>query len=279
MDDLEYLYGSDYHKYAQQVIFKGPRGGMTWCPGNKSITRERMDEAAANATAIGLTGKQYRRHGAAQYKTPYTLHWMGIDIDDYTDYRRILDLGMPFSVRRSKSGDGLHLILRLNPVLLFPAGQTPGLTVTTALEPYRAKLEAAGVPVCQANHRVFFFWARGGRNEWLHKDPGYTAIKRIDSTIRAAGHPAVPHDSPVVRLLKAKGIEVPDERRSRVQIYVKDLYEALKGTDCEFKTCSPMADGKTPHNNGYLEYEGETDTLRIFTSADNRIVRSWWLGG
>lgn len=58
----------------------------------------------------------------------------------------------------------------------------------------------------------------------------------------------------------------------KADIYIKDLYEALKGTKFEFKTSSPMKnnDGQI---NGFLRRDN--NILSLFANADNRIILSF----
>jgi len=299
MNLIEFLYPEEIsYKSIQFIVASSKKQVFGWFPGRKGDEKLYFHQSSfsqgsegfnriLNTGLVGYTGRVYESYKIPMQAQTYYLCWVAIDLDqkdqkklELTSPQTIENISREIpecSIRTSKSGRGLHLIFRMNPVKVSPLFNLT-FSIKKTLQPYVYKLNSLGIKVCQANGGVFFLI--GGRQRFIK-----ISQERIDLEIIKT--------SSVNGIMTPGGILPPSQlnevgkdllRRFNEQgeyltgfplelgIYVKSWYETLKDTPFFFETKSPMSPGKRAHNNGKMFING--NSLSIYTSADNKIVKS-----
>lgn len=218
----------------QWIAANDQKKALAWYPGNSPLTQEKLLYVRANASVYGFTGRMYDENTVIQ-GSGYDLVALMIDIDDFTDYNRILSLTKEYSILYSTGGHGLRLVKRIYPV------HTECKIMGTMQEKTVEILRKNDIPVCVYDENVQYLV--GGKIDWIYRtDTVYTEdIPYGCSTIRKKDI-ITPIDvscmSPSMQeCLELIGIPVQAGINS---IWIKEVYERLHGTKYEFKTSSPM---------------------------------------
>jgi len=268
------------------ILANEDKSVIGWFPGKRKKKFDWNDVSKKLAKKlVGFTGRSYRDYEIAMVNQTSTLHWVAIDIDDYAindeNINKIKELTEEnCSIRCSTGGNGLHLIFRLDKPYSFEPGIKTTKNIKNTLYPYVTKLEQAGVNVCCWQGGVFYLL--GGKQEWLFKTD-----TTIELDLNDTNNPVVVTESSEIKL----GVETPSliseglnsvgeeffnligERvpieNTPIDIYVKKIYQKLKGTKFEFQTKSPMQTD-SEHTNGFLFRSG--NNIRLWTFADRASV-------
>lgn len=291
--DLEFLAGSGFPQF---VLENYQTKQKYWLPGaNWTISGNHLIVDPATHK-IGWTGRIYQDqeiYRKKQYESEYRQAIIGIDLDEVpvSLFPHLVALALPCSIRLSKSGVkevngkrvvGLHLLFRTTPATnFFPIGTKSNSAIKTTLLPYRKLIETLGIAVCQANFRTFWLWTNGA-NRWYSKTDKQIDLVRSADTEIITGYQGTGTGKQVdtseysergkklIGLLQAARV-LPEGnlQYQRNQIWVKQVFEALRGTEFEFQTLSPMR-SLTWHSNGFIDISNLT--IDIFTNADNKVV-------
>jgi hypothetical protein len=277
-DEINFLFPSlGTNEEPQIVLATANKRVLAWLPGKEPVIESKRVQAINTHKLVGLTGKAYR-NDAWNMLDECSLHFLAIDIDDYIDWNKISDILPRYCIRFSNSKTGLHLIKRIKRIEIAKNERINERVKEAMQEDIRA-LTLAGIPVCSYGYRAFFMAAHG----WLKK------IDEIDTIVLATkrdSYNRVGHNSAVsgidatiiddceikiknlVEILLKKGIieENNGEIDRLTSVYVRELYEALKGTEFEFESKSPMKNNSW-HINSQLSIEN--DIAKLFTFAAN----------
>lgn len=279
---LDFLYPVTKAGYAcpQFCLASLDKKCLAWYPGKKASKPISLDNKL-----IGLTGRVYQTYDIPHDRQPFLLSWLAIDLDDLTDKKGWLDFIIEAtkgqaSVRTSQSGKGVHIIFRCNPVL-FPVGYKVAPFIKGNLEYFVSRLQE-GDPeffsVCRYDGQMFYL--HGGKNEWLYQSQEFITLRSIKSkpsfhinNIEKEENGLPPLNNKGIKFLGILKERLPSFRLCPEQgVYIKELYQALKGSEFEFKTCSPMLSEQW-HVNGNLKIKGFD--LELYASADNRVIKQY----
>ena len=283
-DMLEFLTIQDSQDLPQTVLAnKTTKRAVAWFPGRLSKELIYHD---SSKYLVGFTGKYFASKTLNIAEQAARLHWIGIDIDlhDYTDelflrtYDKILHAtGGLGNIRASTRGHGFHIIFRLARVML----EVSRANIIATIKPYTDALLNSGVEICTFGVNMYLL---GGLQRWL-----YTTQARIEpvsntvlsfptslSCSRSSSyhqlytnelHVKGKECKELLALLAGVGIQL---KQGRNDMYVRDVFEALKGTKFAFKTKSTMRASEGRHINGCINVGNLF--ISIFTFADNKIV-------
>lgn len=230
-----FLKNGNEDKNLQWVAANEKKKALAWYPGNSPLTQDKLKYVRDNAELYGFTGRLYPKTSIIQ-GGGYWLAALMIDIDDFTDYKKILSLTDEYSILYSTSGKGLRLIKRILP--LFTEIKIGGAMQDNIVE----RLRKNGVPVCVYNENVQYLV--GGKIEWVHR----TDTVYVESIPEECLHKRKNKEivSPIDlnsmsksmrECLSLIGLPVQSGINS---VWIKEIYERLKGTKYEFSTSSPM---------------------------------------
>lgn len=290
--------------YVPQVImFNDPEKcncrQILWYPGNCVYSN-----FPQRVMQVGYTGRYYKSWFKPQHKQDFYISWAGIDIDDYTNYEKILDIvgHNVCSIRLSKSGTGLHLFFRFKKPVHCKAG-TKGSIVKTSLQPYVDQLKEAGLGehVCKYDGNVFFVWTAGCAQTWLYQiKETIDFVEKQEIVGRSAldfvGGSEVSQETYEIKvvakklfkkvshliLCEVKGVTLPPYIEYFVgcgvkhNTYIKHWYDALAHSQWAFETKSPMKTTE-PHTNGFFIIDNQ-GYLKLWGAADNKFLFSYKLG-
>lgn len=291
-----YPENTEFCKPQMAICPTGDRSAAKWYPAaypNPAPNGAKQYEQALKSGLIGYGPRMYRDYRQVRNSAEYLLAWICIDIDDVegldefnydvedadgaADFlgsltKKIKAVCPAATIRTSTSGTGLHLLFRLDKLYHFKAGENCKNHRLATLKPQVEALKKIGVEVCEGGLRAHIFYFSGGlhKGETLRVSPlripllnaEATEIMRTNASIETEG-------------LRGKALDFVEKINdsgaliSGNQIYVKALYNALKNTEFEFKTLSPMA-SQNPHINGFITIDGFE--VKIFTSADGAFV-------
>lgn len=302
----KFLNGGLLTDYKAQIIIAGrDKKAWKWFPGNQPATALELGSMIANAgvkkNVIGFTGGFFEnREMPAQKQVAFSTA-CGIDVDavicedgnvldiEYLDEdtwvktveKAIDEVGDICSIRTSSGGRGLHFIVRFKEAI---KNATPTVRKKAVL-PIIDRIERVGLKVDKVGQVLYFL---GGLQTWLHlcknKWDAKSFIEKED-TAYMSHCPTCGMDKIETDMLTDDGRELIDILYSnniipsrdyvpaKIDIYVKHVFEALKDTKFAFETCSPMAEGKNWHANGFMVVN--QSLLKIYTNADNKIVKEY----
>lgn len=287
LDFLTIQDSQDSQDLPQTVLAsKTTKRAIAWYPGRNFKNLIYHD---SNKYLVGFTGKYFASKTLSVAGQSARLHWIGIDIDlhDYTDelflrtYDKILKatdgLG---NIRTSTRGRGFHIIFRLARVMQEVLRDN----VIATLKPYTDSLNEYGVEICTFGVNMYLL---GGLQRWLYTtqariEPVSNTVNIFPTTLTCSSkslaynldrlstdelHVKGKECKEFLALLASVGISL---KQGRNDVYVRDVFEALKGTKFAFKTKSPMRASEGRHINGCINV-GHL-FISIFTFADNKIV-------
>jgi hypothetical protein len=288
----------EYAKYRCPLISLKYDKGTVWYPFKSKLSKYKF-----NLEHLRYTDKIWGANGSAALHydiirdfQPLKVFWVGVDIDDSPEQpsevlkHRLYALAQTrddFYLRTSKSGKGYHLYCVLNKPVSSPIAST-GAYKATIIHDLLQDLNLLGIKVCSKGGNM---WISGGLQETLYApSKGYkvpTVLPTLDAHSWKLAHdstgPAVSvsdcfyYAKELHRLLYSAGL-MPEEFFRGIPTYVKNAHRILKNTIYEFKTDSPML-SDSPHVNGYFSIAPGTSRyqLRLWTFADQKIVKSWEL--
>lgn len=299
-----FLGGGLSGNYKAQIIIAGrDKKAWKWFPGNQPCTEIEFGAMLANAIVrkniLGFTGAffQNREMSVKSQKSFSTA--CGIDVDaiicedgnilDIEDLdeeswievveKAIRELGDICSIRTSSGGKGLHFIVRFDKAI---GGATPSARKKVVL-PIIQRIEKTGLKVDKAGQVLYFL---GGLQNWLHVCKNKWAcnveFESHPTPLMISECPTCGSGNIEVDLFSQEGKELIDILYSarvipskttipmKIDVYIKQVFDALKGTKFSFKTKSSMSEGKGWHANGFIVIN--QPFLKIFANADNQVV-------
>lgn len=284
---LDFLYGHAIrpsHMAVQMVEKDG-----FWYPGNK-IT----DRSINSANPVGFTGRIYETYSKPKNEQSWLLAWFGIDIDDIKeqgiDIFEVNRALYPYaSTRLSKSGNGLHCIFKIKPVLM-KVGDNPKKHieytlrqwVTENVDKSRVLTALPNVRLCSSKGFNFFLYGgEKGKNRWLSESDYINELQidfsdscskccrsKEDNSVLISEIEGEARDL-VLLLQKEKELPEGDSVATKYEVHIKSVYRALKGTPFEFTTKSPMKT-KEWHINGFITISHTG--VRLWSFADNGFI-------
>ncbi len=262
---------------------KTTKRAIAWYPGRKSKELIYHD---SSKYLVGVTGKYFASKTLSTEQQKASLHWIGIDIDlhDYTDelflrtYDKILKATCGLgNIRTSTRGHGFHIIFRLARVMQ----EVSRANIIATIKPYTDALLNSGVEFCTFGVNMYLL---GGAQRWLYTTqariaPVSNTVPSFPTSLSCSRsssyhqlytnelHVKGKECKELLALLANVGIRL---KQGRNDMYVREVFEALKGTKFAFKTKSPMRASETKHINGCINV-GHL-FISIFTFADNKII-------
>lgn len=276
-DLLDFLTPPDAQGYKPQIIIanRGTKSVLKWMPGDY-ITKCRFD-IDPSKYLIGFTGQYYKDYEIPKKQQTPIACWLGVDIDLPSrdkwmeTYTKLLgSISNAGSIRSSTRGNGFHVIFRLS----RPMTKINRANIVATLKPYTDAITKAGVEICSKGQ---VFYLLGGLQQWLCVTPN-----RIDPVEDTQPVPyrdvTIPVDmslnrdgQELAKLLATVGVPL---NGNKTDIYIKDVYNALKDTPYEFETKSPMK-STDHHINGFISYDNLF--LYIYAAADQKIVAKYYI--
>lgn len=263
--------------YPQIIMAGGKKQAIVWLPGNK--VRKNPPKVTSDAVVyLGTTPGSFMSQEVTQHDQPAFVSWTGLDIDDVPVeevIRTWKDID-PVSIRLSSSGNGVHLFMRYDaPILIDPGQARPHELLRTSWLPYMEQVGWDWERVCSSGYRAFY--VSGGKCRWVKRTeefiapPTLTLQKTVMTMAPIEAQQAIEEkDERLCRLIKLLKPAITHMVPGKNPVYIKAAYEALKGSEFEFETKSPMQT-REPHNNGFVLYE-PGQRIMIFASADGRPV-------
>lgn len=232
---------------------------------------------------IGLTGKYFIDPEKSFLSQKSKLYFLTVDIDHkdnpglenkFEDLKKVI--GEDASIRSSTSGKGYHLIFRLEK----PVENPNRILIRNIMNPYLKKIESVGIHICSFGINTYLL---GGFQDWLYKTDNKIPISdenlKGENILQIRGSGIFSFDEflnstgkKLFRILK-KRINY-EQRFLHQDIYIKDFYDALKGTDFEFRTKSPMA-SNNKHINGFVQIDDHY--FYIYAAADGCLVAKYFI--
>jgi len=256
---------------------------LFWMPGREENYLTKL-HLAPIAKLIGYTGKSYKPDTTAMEENePYILHWLGIDVDDVRNMRETsetISRIMPHaSIRLSTGGHGLHVITRINPLIVQ---RNASRQVEEWQKEWVISLESEGIKICKYDSRCFFLF--GGENRWIKKSEEILPLLLSPSFSRLSEqpsgkvkiyykqlNPAIRETIRILREYKAITPYSDDWCWSFQGVWIKEVHDALKKESKFFKkfhTKSPMKSAEK-HINGWITISPVCISIRGFADSEN----------
>ena len=249
-----------------QLGFAGKdKRAWCWLPGAKKFRPETAVRAIEKAPLRGCTQLAYENLFEPMAGQRCEIAWVGLDIDaednPATDLTA-LDYPGASMVRTSCSGQGIHLIYRLEqPILCTHETANRIIKIITA-----PLVEALGtIKVCKADRRMF--WLCGGKNEILAQSDERLVVNLIP--IAPGNMPPIAEPLIAVTPLIAEwagklGVQI----RKSTPVYIGDIIKRLAEMGEVVRTKSSMrGNGQT---NGYIDVT--PTSISLWSYADGHVI-------
>lgn len=274
--------GLDNNEYPQRILAKQNKQAILWIPGNKVLNKEKIKWGIVAGDLIGYTGFVYGEAKCTK-EAERKVFFLGIDIDNYNNYKKVHEILPEYSIRFSKSKKGLHLFRRIIPIKIA-AGLLSNEPLKLAMQPDIKKLTAANIPVCTYGGNVFYFAPHG----WLYKSAIISNIEIDFSNIKITTNKHRNNSKELIdinilddniknlaAILNKHGIiDIIENKKvpARADVWVKQVYNVLKNTCYSFETKSPMKSISWEHN-GVIEITPHTAS--IYTCSSKKWSTIW----
>lgn len=169
---VEWLFERVPERFSAQVGYaSAQKKALIWLPGRKAAADSSVEWGMRTGEFGGCTQTAWETWRVPVQAQPGCfIAWLGYDVDMDTleeqldAIRRVRDTDLPFSIRTSAGGTGLHLILRLDQPVWAPGGYHSAFLRSLGRVAYDALIEQ-GIRICSSGYRMF--WLVGGHNKWL----------------------------------------------------------------------------------------------------------------
>lgn len=277
--------------YMAQVGYanKGKRA-LIWLPGRRVATEENIMWGHGAADYAGMTQAVWKNwREPMQDQEGCKIAWLGfdVDLDSMEDQLRAIrivrDIALPFSIRSSAGGSGLHLILRLSePVDCASNNQGP--TTRALCNPVYETLTDYGIKICSSGFRMF--WLVGGLNTWLHQHDDFyeSPVDLCSSSHHSSGRaPSGPAQFTACRefashvnLWLERFHEAGCMRGARTggnPVYVGAIIDVLREHGETVHTKSPCSgNGQV---NGFIDISPDGSSISLWSYADGHSIWTW----
>jgi len=263
----------------QRVFAANNKRALLWLPGKETVDTEKVKWAVSKGELTGYTGLVYERDAANKFDK-YSISFIGIDIDDCIEYEKIKEKLPNYSIRYSKSKTGLHLIQRIEPIEV-PVDTNMKDSIKATMRDDIDTLTSIGVPVCCYGNNAFYFANHG----WIHRSDKIVKLQLKEGvkTKRSGCKPnyTMPlcafKDGDMKNLIEIfiKNEIISSDGNfieSETSVWVKQVYQALKGTIYQFNTSSPMK-STTWEINGLIKIT--PDIVSLYTHASKQWTTIW----
>lgn len=248
-----------------QLGFAGKdKRAWLWLPGAKSIEYEKVTRIIESAPLKGCTQLAYADIFKPTAGQRCEIAWVGLDIDaednPATDLTALEYPGASM-VRTSCSGQGIHLIYRLEQPILC-THETANRIIKQITAPL---VEALGtIKVCKADRRMF--WLFGGKNQILSQTDERLAVGQL---------PVLQSNTPSTELLIAVTPLIAEWAgklgvgiRKSTPVYVGDIIKRLGEMGEVIRTKSSMrGNGQV---NGYIDIT--PTSISLWSYADGHVI-------
>ncbi len=249
-----------------QLGFAGKdKRAWLWLPGAKTPQHEKIIRTMESAPLKGCTQLAYANIFAPTIGQRCEIAWVGLDIDaednPATDLTALTYPGASM-VRTSCSGQGIHLIYRLEQPILC-THETANRVIKMITAPL---VEALGtIKVCKADRRMF--WLVGGKNQILSQ----TDERLIVNLIPIAPGNMPPVNEPlfeVTPLIAEWAGKLGVNIRKSTPVYVGDIIKRLGEMGEVIRTKSSMrGNGQV---NGYIDIT--PTSISLWSYADGHVI-------
>ena len=248
-----------------QLGFAGKdKRAWLWLPGAKPIQYEKVTRAIESAPLKGCSQLAYASIFEPMAGQRCEIAWVGLDIDaednPATDLTALTYPGASM-VRTSCSGQGIHLIYRLEQPILC-THETANRIIKQITAPL---VEALGtIKVCKADKRLF--WLFGGNNRILAQSDERLAVNLIP--IAPGNMPSTEPLIAVTPLIAEWAGKLGVQIRKSTPIYVGDIIKRLAELGEVVRTRSGMrGNGQT---NGYIDVTATS--ISLWSYADGHVI-------
>ncbi|HNW09817.1 MAG TPA: hypothetical protein PKI71_00490, partial [Candidatus Rifleibacterium sp.] len=248
-----------------QLGFAGKdKRAWLWLPGAKAPQHGKIVRVMESAPLKGCTQLAYANIFAPTTGQWCEIAWVGLDIDaednPATDLTA-LDYPGASMVRTSCSGQGIHLIYRLEEPILC-THETANRIIKTITTPLVENLGT--IKVCKADRRMF--WLCGGKNEILAQSDERLVVNLI---------PIAPENMPekepligvtplIAEWCEKLGVQI----RKSTPVYIGDIIKRLAELGEVVRTRSGMrGNGQT---NGYIDVTATS--ISLWSYADGHVI-------
>jgi hypothetical protein len=248
-----------------QLGFAGKdKRAWCWLPGAGKFRPETAVRAIEKAPLRGCTQLAYANIFAPMAGQRCEICWVGLDIDaednPATDLTTLTYPGASM-VRTSCSGQGIHLIYRLEEPILC-THETANRIIKTITAPLVENLGT--IKVCKADRRMF--WLCGGKNEILAQSDERLVVNLI---------PIAPENMPekepligvtplIAEWCEKLGVQI----RKSTPVYIGDIIKRLAELGEVVRTRSGMrGNGQT---NGYIDVTATS--ISLWSYADGHVI-------
>lgn len=248
-----------------QLGFAGKdKRAWLWLPGAKAPQHGKIVRAMESAPLKGCTQLAYANIFAPTTGQRCEIAWVGLDIDaednPATDLTTLTYPGASM-VRTSCSGQGIHLIYRLEEPILC-THETANRIIKTITAPLVENLGT--IKVCKADRRMF--WLCGGKNEILAQSDERLVVNLI---------PIAPENMPekepligvtplIAEWCEKLGVQI----RKSTPVYIGDIIKRLAELGEVVRTRSGMrGNGQT---NGYIDVT--PTSISLWSYADGHVI-------
>jgi len=248
-----------------QLGFAGKdKRAWCWLPGAKKFRPETAVRAIEKAPLRGCTQLAYENLFEPMTGQRCEIAWVGLDIDaednPATDLTALAYPGASM-VRTSCSGQGIHLIYRLEQPILC-THETANRIIKTITAPLVENLGT--IKVCKADRRMF--WLCGGKNEILAQSDERLVVNLI---------PIAPENMPekepligvtplIAEWCEKLGVQI----RKSTPVYIGDIIKRLAELGEVVRTRSGMrGNGQT---NGYIDVT--PTSISLWSYADGHVI-------
>lgn len=248
-----------------QLGFAGKdKRAWLWLPGAKPIQYEKVTRAIESAPLRGCSQVAYANIFEPMAGQRCEIAWVGLDID--AEDNPAIDLTAleypgASMVRTSCSGQGIHLIYRLEQPILC-THETANRIIKQITAPL---VEALGtIKVCKADKRMF--WLFGGENRILAQSDERLAVNLIP--IAPGNMPSTEPLIAVTPLIAEWAGKLGVQVRKSTPVYIGDIIKRLAEMGEVVHTKSSMrGNGQV---NGYIDIT--PTSISLWSYADGHVI-------
>lgn len=307
---LEPFYCLYHHHKNIYRAYKRADGAMKHLPGKaRAIDADEWDRFCSGdrLVALGLRGFTCEDYHKPAQDQMVELHWAAVDIDHEHQKDSKWYAGGPIEwhpkvreicgddafIRFSKSGRGLHVIMKTDKPYPFKGTAAASVAAKALIAPLVKKLNDGGIMTCVAGSPNLWVWSEGGYQDWWERTKKTHPVPTVAPTIytssicgdiRINGGTGLGSD--IVWQLVAQNIldcsTTCYNEQGRNFLIVKrhntinigQVKEALKDI-ITIKTKSQCRPEHVNEHNGFIEID--EFSVSLFSSPDNTAPGAGWL--
>jgi hypothetical protein len=290
---VEWLFERVPERFAAQVGYAtAQKKALIWLPGRKAAEDSNVEWGGRVGEYGGCTQTAWETWRVPVQSQPGCfIAWLGYDVDLDTleeqldAIRRVRDTDLPFSIRCSAGGTGLHLILRLDQPVWSPGGYHSTFLRSLGRVAYD-ELTNRGVHICSSGYRMF--WLVGGNNKWIsvcddlylppHIDLSGVASNPIPQRTSAAPAQFAIDEkfAQHVNVWLERFHEAGVMRGARIggnPVYVGAVIAVLRAHGETVHTKSPCSGNG--NINGFIDIGADGNSISLWSYADGHNIWTW----